>query len=186
MHIYGSGLFTIKSYDTLECVKTHDQVLYAVSTPGIDIILGMDWMEAINPVVNWKSRTWRYSVDINRVSVVPAEQLQIDSAGMGAYAFFPRIAGLDAEIDLPVEYEEFADVFSMEEADKLPELGRRTHAIETGKEEPPWGPMYNLSEKELKVLREYITENVEKGWIRRSASYICTQKGRKFASLRGL
>ena len=37
--------------------------------------------------------------------------------------------------------------------------------------EPPYGPIYNLSEKELKVLREYLRDALAKGWIRESSSH---------------
>ena len=36
--------------------------------------------------------------------------------------------------------------------------------------EPPYGLIYNLSEKELKTLREYLAEALERGWIRESSS----------------
>lgn len=34
----------------------------------------------------------------------------------------------------------------------------------------PFGPIYNLSEKELEALREYLDENLKKGFIRPSES----------------
>ena len=43
------------------------------------------------------------------------------------------------------------------------------HAIETTVD-PPYGPIYSLSEKELKVLREYLDDSLRKGWIRESSS----------------
>jgi len=74
-----------------------------------------------------------------------------------------------SELELPPEYEKFRDVFSEEEANKLALRGRQEHAIETtGK--PPYGLIYNLSEKELKMLREYLAEALERGWIRESSS----------------
>src|SRR3989440_8838940 len=36
--------------------------------------------------------------------------------------------------------------------------------------DPPYGPIYSLSEKELKVLREYLDESLRKRWIRESSS----------------
>ena len=41
--------------------------------------------------------------------------------------------------------------------------------IEEGKS-PPFGPIYQMSEKELKVLKEYIDDNKAKGYIRPSTS----------------
>ncbi len=32
--------------------------------------------------------------------------------------------------------------------------------------EPLWGPIYNLSAKELETLRDYLDENLARNWIR--------------------
>ena len=70
---------------------------------------------------------------------------------------------------MPSEYEEYKNVFSEDAANELLPRGRPEHAIEvTG--DPPYGPIYNLSEKELKVLRDYLREALERGWIRESTS----------------
>jgi hypothetical protein len=72
---------------------------------------------------------------------------------------------------LPSDYEDFADVFSEEEAAKLQQLEGAQHPIELepGKD-PPWGPIYNLSATELAILRDYIDTSLAKGWIRPSRS----------------
>ena len=72
---------------------------------------------------------------------------------------------------VPPEYHEFADLFSKWEADKLPAHRPYDHAIplEPGKA-PPFGPIYKLSPMELEVVRNYITDNLKKGFIRHSQS----------------
>ena len=47
--------------------------------------------------------------------------------------------------------------------------GRQDHTIEIVGE-PPYGPIYNLSEKELKTLWEYLAKALDRGWIRESSS----------------
>ncbi|EAL23701.1 hypothetical protein CNBA3480 [Cryptococcus deneoformans B-3501A] len=76
----------------------------------------------------------------------------------------------DAEI-VPKEYHQYLDVFDKKSADTLPEHRSFDHHIplEEGKN-PPFGPIYNLSEKELEALREYLDENLKKGFIRPSKS----------------
>jgi hypothetical protein len=58
-----------------------------------------------------------------------------------------------------------------EEAKKLASHKATNHAINLveGKE-PPLGPLYNLSGKELQVLQEYLANALEKGHIRHSTS----------------
>jgi hypothetical protein len=69
-----------------------------------------------------------------------------------------------AELQLPKEYIEYTDVFSEEEAAKLPESTRVKHAIiiEKGKN-ISYGPIYVLSANKLRVLREYIKSSLAKG-----------------------
>ena len=54
---------------------------------------------------------------------------------------------------------------------KLPELDGVAHPIDlTEGKEPPYMLIYNLSQKELEVLRKYLEENLGKGWIHKSKS----------------
>ena len=72
---------------------------------------------------------------------------------------------------IPEVYHEFLDVFSQNAADKLPPHRSFDHAIDLKEgEEPPWGPIYALSETELKALREYLDNMLRTGKIRPSKS----------------
>ena len=76
-----------------------------------------------------------------------------------------------APVSLPPEYSEFADLFDKKSAEQLPEHQPWDHTIPLvdGKQ-PPFGPIYPLSEFELRSLREYLDENIRKGFIRPSSS----------------
>jgi hypothetical protein len=76
---------------------------------------------------------------------------------------------------LPKELEEFADVFSPKEAEKLPPHRPYDHHIQLieGKT-PPFGPLYSMSRDELTALREWLDENLRKGFIRPSASHVAS------------
>ena len=75
-----------------------------------------------------------------------------------------------AEVSVPRRYADYEYVFSPELAHELPPHGPEDHAIELEGGQPPWGPIYNLSVEELRVLREYIADNLEKGFIQPSTS----------------
>jgi hypothetical protein len=66
---------------------------------------------------------------------------------------------------LPRRYQCWWRVFSKSEAAVL-QREKTSHAIPTepGKE-PPWGPLYSLSQRELQTLREYINKMLRRGWI---------------------
>ncbi|UOH84923.1 hypothetical protein LQV05_001738 [Cryptococcus neoformans] len=58
----------------------------------------------------------------------------------------------DAEI-VPKEYHQYLDIFDKKSADTLPEHRSFDHHIPLEKEQnPPFSPIYNLSEKELEAL----------------------------------
>jgi hypothetical protein len=67
---------------------------------------------------------------------------------------------------VPKAYWEYLDVFSKSNADELPPHRSFDHQIPLlTSTTPPFGPIYSLSENELKVLREYLDENLKKGFI---------------------
>ena len=72
---------------------------------------------------------------------------------------------------VPEVYHDFLDLFEKKEADKLPPHRPIDHTIPLKPNtEPPFGRLYNLSETELIALREYLHENLKKGFIRSSSS----------------
>jgi hypothetical protein len=72
---------------------------------------------------------------------------------------------------IPAKYREFVEVFSKAKAETLPPHRPIDHAIDL---EPghklPYGPIYNLSEVELRTLKGYIQKNLANGFIQRSSS----------------
>ena len=72
----------------------------------------------------------------------------------------------EAQAKIPRDYQEFYAMFKEKAHEKLPEHQDWDHKIliEEGKK-PTYGPIYALSETELKALREYLDENLKKGFI---------------------
>ena len=152
---------------------------------GYDIVIGLPWLKRNGVKLDPASGTWRLPVaqpsppqligaaafiaNIRREKLQP---LLMDIQDMRGES--PSLAGIqagDAKHPIPEKYIDLADVFSSEEADKLPEHGPQDHAIETHDgAEPPFGPLYNLSVTELETLRAYIDENLKRGFIRPSTS----------------
>ena len=82
------------------------------------------------------------------------------------------VEGSHAPSDIPEQYTNWKRLFQDEEnANALPRHQPWDHEIrlEPGKQ-PTFGPIYALSEKELKTLREYLDENLARGFIRKSES----------------
>ena len=79
---------------------------------------------------------------------------------------------VDPRLKLPEHYHHHLPVFDAAEADKLPphrEGVDHTIELQAGAA-PPHGPLYNMSVDELQVLRKFLKENLDKGWIRASSS----------------
>jgi len=78
----------------------------------------------------------------------------------------------ESELNLiPKEYRDLTELFSQREADKLPPHRPYDHRIplEPGTT-PPFGTIYSMSPTELEVLRKYIEDHLQKGFIRHSQS----------------
>ena len=68
-------------------------------------------------------------------------------------------------------YRDYADIFSEEKLHALPEYSKYDHKIELEPGTmPPFGPIYPLSESELRVLRKYLDAMLASGKIVRSTS----------------
>jgi hypothetical protein len=72
---------------------------------------------------------------------------------------------------LPTSLKRHIEVFLVDNAKKLAPHRDIDMAIELQpRKEPPYGPIYPLSPQELAALKEYLEENLEKGFIRESKS----------------
>jgi hypothetical protein len=69
------------------------------------------------------------------------------------------------------EYHEYADLFSEQEALKLPPHRPYDHKIPLEKDAtPPFGTIYPMSLTELETLHKYVEKNLNKGFLRHSQS----------------
>jgi hypothetical protein len=77
----------------------------------------------------------------------------------------------DWKSKVPQEYHDFFRMFDEEFSKTLPPRRPYDHTIpiKEGKE-PPFGALYGMSQEELKALKEYIEDNMNKGFIRASSS----------------
>jgi hypothetical protein len=155
--------------------------------------LGLPWFELHNPKIDWKKREITSSPDNSRydnlgllttmtsalqpkqISTISLQSLRETGSKEAMFLFGVAITLFssqeNSEVHLPSKYQEFSDVFDKVKAMKLPEHRPYDCPIDLQPEkEPPWGPIYNLSHSELKVLREYIEENLSNGFIQHSRS----------------
>lgn len=169
-------------------------VLFDVIDITEDMILGKPWLAKHNPTINYKNNQWRWELDESKLEVVTPEDFVNELYESEVYtliykADWPNLTRFDANsassghinevaaekrqetFPLPEYLKDFKDVFDVDAAAMLPHRGKFDHAIvTTADQDPPYGPLYNLSQTELKVLRDYLEEATKRGWIRRSTS----------------
>jgi hypothetical protein len=118
-------------------------------------------LQKVNSVINWKNANWIYPLDNQGVKLIRSKKelrKVVRKAKMALILTGPSAAQptSNSEVDdtskqnaFPLEYEDYADVFSTEQAGLLPPHYNLEHRIklENGKM-PPFGPIYAFAEKE--------------------------------------
>jgi len=161
--LWGVVETTIQITDTIGQKQSTKRRLFITDMPGIDMILGIPWLNEVNPQINWAKGEWRYSY--NNLELIKPERIKRILKKRVAFALtLDEInAKSNESLEIPHAYTNYADAFSEKMADELPPTTGKTHAIDTGDNEPSYGPIYALSEKELKTLREYLDASLKKG-----------------------
>jgi len=147
---------------------------YVVDLPSYCAILGIDWLETHNPIIDFASKelSFKSNYCISNCLVLPR--------AFTTYVPLNTIKKNDKEEDkesnkinksLPKKLLPFKDVFSEIYVNELPP--HRPYDCEI-KLMPNtvlfYGPIYPLTEKESTTLKEYIDEMLAKGFIRKSKS----------------
>jgi hypothetical protein len=94
------------------------------------------------------------------------------NGNMFAIYAIPTSQPIQEPTKLPTKYEEYRDVFEKKNADTLPQHRPYDCGIELQEDaQPPFGPIYSLSQNELAALRDYLDENLAKNFIQHSKSH---------------
>lgn len=187
--IYGSTPCAVTLVDSAGVSATTERHLLLAGMKSYDVILGMPWLEEVNPIIDWSEKTWRYPSQ--RLFTVCAElaDLQLDSEEeMFALCYKPysllkciplgatqiedeEMEDVRSDVVWPSVLKDFADVAQEGQEGIFPTDTRVEHSIPLMEgTTAPHGPIYPLSGKELEVLREYLDDALAKGWIQASES----------------
>ena len=188
---YTAYLVSYKLQDSWGYTKQCRHVFYAISKhDNPPIVLGMPAMTDKRIKIDVVECTLWFGVVAKAFEVLPPQEfadtiaekslvyallvLDVDvNKGQCVYALKTDTSRAEPDINtaskLPDALKEYEDVFSTKEAGRLPFHKGRNHAIETTAE-PPFGPLYNLSNIELAKLRHYLDDALAKGWIQHSTS----------------
>lgn len=156
---------------------------FIVTSLTHDVILGLPWLKAVNPTIDWRilklaaisepSPTLCVS-EICKPPGAPVQSATLDATNLTHD--LESQSTPDNQMILPdsvqLTYERFASVFYELPVDSLPP--ERTIDLEIQlKDEsapPPNIKLYHLSYKEQGILKSWVDENLAKGFIRPSSS----------------
>jgi transposase InsO family protein len=177
LHTFGAYNVRLELTDTYGVRKTTLRPYLAVNRdPGdSQILLGMTALNEMRILVDCETYQWQYKMDKTCIKIESFQRFQKRAKGAKVYALVEvnhLIASKSALAGtLPESLQPYLDVFSSNNAKKLAPHRDIDLAIELipGKE-PTYGPIYPLSQTELAALREFLEENLAKGFIRESKS----------------
>ena len=158
--------------------------------PGSDIVLGIPWLRAANPMIDWAENEIYFVKGGNPNKLYPvlnppegveifamtAEKTCEELKNPDAKILWSRRVKDDRDpvtkISIPKEYKDFKELFTaVKDQDALPKHQEWDHEIKIIEGcKPTKQPIYPLSPQKLDALREYLEENLQKGFIRESQS----------------
>jgi len=147
--------------------------------------LPMSWLKDHNPDINWEKSSLKWRSEYckahclrkeRRIEFITEEELlakdpdNIFIMGMALYTDEDRD---DIKLKILPEYQDYADIFSQERINALPDHTKYDHRVDLVPDaQLPDRPIYPLSKKELDALWDYIKEMEDHGKIRTSSSPI--------------
>ena len=191
---YGAYILPLKFRDSKGVAQKHDVLAYGVDRAEPPLLIGRHTLKKLGIDIENGTDSWRWGLRDSQLSRISVETLKKEIRGgaqpvlVGWLSFTPgpdgavqvlstkaelhrRLSAQMEEAPLPPELEQYRDMFDNDSAAMLPTHRVTDHAIniKDGKE-APHGPLYNLSQRELGVLREYLQKEVERGRVVRSTS----------------
>jgi hypothetical protein len=146
---------------------------------GVDLFLPFEWIKRHPPQGTWSSEEVRFNSPWCQENCTKHETAEFSLSWDESVASdlvakimgYVSAASEDALRDVPMEFQQYLGIMSQEVADRLPEHRPYDCKIDLKPgATAPWGPIYPLSEEELRALREWLKEMEKTGKIRRSTS----------------
>ena len=153
--------------------------------PAYPLLLGQPWLHEHDPNLHIRQGTWRIRDTPSRAnkpicllgvvafaSLLRSEKSQVYAIDCQHLGSLTRSGTALMSMGTPAVLKLYCDlegIFSEEKANELPVSSPYNHEIKLkGDCQPPYGLIYPLSTPELHVLREYLHDNLAKGFIQHS------------------
>jgi hypothetical protein len=184
---YGNGTVDREATLVMRTARQEEQITLDITdTSQHDVILGIPWLRKHNPQIDWITGQLQWGV------LTPAQdhirgkrKAQNKRSRLGSVKHFTtsslgkitrwiallRTSKPILSDSIPEEYRKYSELFQEAPAGKLPEHSQWDHEIplEEGKH-PQFKKIYALNQEQRRALKEYVQENLRKGFIRPSTS----------------
>jgi hypothetical protein len=177
--------------------------------------LPVEWLTKHNPEIDWETGVLKWRSQYCKSHCLPVSMRdavrnfvkmlqeskvwetngnpdEVESSGKAAASAvqWHDEDGGDIAERLPERYRRWASVFSEEEFNRLPDHTEYDHKIQlVDGTQPPFGPIYPLSEKELQALREYLRKELAAHQEKKrpaSGAYVTWARFRRLSRFRPL
>ena len=129
-----------------------------------DVILGIPWLKKHNPHIIWSTHKISFPEEASRKGNPLLKESSKKTMVIN------KVKGPEPG-KLPLQYQDFHDVFQEKDLEKLPPHWPYNLTIDLLKDEhgndvlpkPSW--IYPINQEELKALKQYVDSNLAKGFI---------------------
>ena len=160
-------------------IKAKAHIFYALEKQGEPLILGMLVLDLEQAVIDMYAQSWRFGIKKPLFIIKKPEEFALSLLNESV-VFALVMSGIAGTLtkapqakEVPKEYTDYINVFSIEETGCLSEHKNNNHIIDLiEKGDPSYRPLYNLLRPKLKVLCKYFNNALTKGWIRHSINSV--------------
>lgn len=137
---------------------------YIITSPHNSVILGLPWLHQHNPLISWKEgRILQWDPSCQANCLIDNSAISVQAITLTDKPVLPST--------LPSEYSNLIEAFSKSRAAELPPHRSSDCAIDLLPDAaPPKGRIFPLSQPESEAMKNYINEELSKGFIRPSTS----------------
>ena len=178
LHTYGAYNLRLELTDAYGIRRTTLRPYLAIDRDLDDsqVLLGITALNELKVFIDCENSQWQYKLEKSDIRLESYQRFRKRAKNAIVYALVDINYLIPSDISslidkLPDSLKDYSDVFLAQNAEKLAPYRDIDLAIELqpGKE-PPYGPIYPLSPRELETLKEWLEENLKKGFIQESKS----------------
>jgi len=178
IYCYGVYLMKYQLKDSWGQERNCEHVFYALEKDKPDLIMSLSALRKKQVHIDCGLRSWRFDINSQTISLKDSDRFEKTAEGPVTCALLWSVLksltvclqGIAAVLSIPQTYINYADVFSKSEAECLSAHEKHDHVIDTKREDSSHRPLYNLSDKKLQVLQNYLNDALVKGWIQHFVS----------------